>query len=188
MTDDAPQSPPADWARRLLSFWFQHDRDDWFGGGDEFDAELEELAGEWHRVLRSKPPRNFLDDRETALAAIILFDQVPRNIYRGHAEAYATDELARAVARAIVDEGWDEQWDNNRRIFAYLPFQHSEDLDDQRLSLRLFARLADPEALDFAQRHFDMIDRFGRFPHRNAVLGRTTRADEMAAIEEGRKW
>src|SRR3546814_8880826 len=94
--------------------------------------------------------------------------------------------LARAIARGIVARGWDRRWPDDRRQFAYLPLQHSKDRDDQRESLRLFHQLADPAFHDYAQSHFDMIDRFGRFPHRNMALGRATRPEEEAAIEIGR--
>lgn len=180
---------PADWARQLLAFWFDaHGMDDWYGGGGEFDDAVRDLAEGWHDALRSQPAETFLTDPDTALAATILFDQVPRNIYRGHADAFATDDLARAIARGIVAHGWDQQWSDERRQFAYLPFQHSEDIADQRESLRLFGQLADPMFQDYAQKHFDVVDRFGRFPHRNAALGRTTRPEEAAAVEEGKNW
>lgn len=192
MTDDddiIAGAPPADWAARLLTFWFdRHGRDDWFGGGENFDAACDGLAGEWLQALRSFPADHFLTDPDTALAATILFDQVPRNLFRGHADAFATDELARAIARGIVARGWDERLGDDRRLFAYLPFEHSEDMHDQRESLRLFAALGNAEYLAFAKAHFDIVDRFGRFPHRNDALGRTTRPDEVAAIEEGRNW
>ena len=186
--DDRP-IPPADWAAQLLAFWFDgHGMDDWYGGGADFDAAVRALAADWHEALRSLPAETFLTDPDTALAATILFDQVPRNIYRGEADAFATDSLARAIARGIVARGWDKAWPDERRQFAYLPFQHSEDMDDQRESLRLFNALADPQFHDYAQKHFDIIDRFGRFPHRNAALGRASRPGEAAAIEEGRNW
>ena len=191
MTNDSetPPLPPADWAAQLLAFWFDaHDKDDWYGGGPDFDAEVRALAEGWHAALRSQPAETFLTDPDTALAAAILFDQVPRNLFRGRADAFATDDLARAIARGIVQKNWDEHWPDDRRQFAYLPFQHSEDIADQRESLRLFARLADPMFQDYAKKHFDIVDRFGRFPHRNAALGRTTRADEEAAVEEGKNW
>lgn len=182
-------APPADWAARLLAFWFDdHGFDDWYGGGPEFDAAVEALAGEWREALRALPPENFLTDPDTALAAVILFDQVPRNIHRRQAEAFATDELARAVARGMVARGWDRDVPEARRQFVYLPFEHSEDIADQRESLRLMAGLADPRSLDYAKKHFDIIDRFGRFPHRNAALGRANRPGEDAAIEEGGNW
>ena len=186
---DTLAPPPADWARQLLAFWFDHHgMDDWYGGGAEFDDAVRDLAEGWHEALRSQPTEAFLTDPDTALAATILFDQVPRNIYRGHADAFATDDLARAIAHGIVARGWHENWPAERRQFACLPFQHSENMDDQRESLRLFAQFDDPMFQDYAQKHFDVVDRFGRFPHRNAALGRATRADEEAAIEEGRNW
>ena len=191
MTNDsqAPAPPPADWARQLLAFWFDdHGMDDWYGGGPDFDAEVRDLAEGWHEALRSQPAEAFLTDPDTALAATILFDQVPRNIYRGHADAFATDSLARAIARGIVTRGWHEAWPDERRQFACLPFQHSEDLGDQRESLRLFGQFDDPMFQDYAKKHFDIVDRFGRFPHRNDALGRATRPDEEAAIEEGKNW
>lgn len=181
--------PPADWPQQLLAFWFDtHGMDDWYGGGPDFDAAVRDLAEGWHEALRAQPAETFLTDSDTALAAAILFDQVPRNIFRGHADAFATDSLARAIARGIVDNGWDQQWSDERRQFAYLPFEHSEDIDDQRESLRLMTQLADRVFHDYAQKHFDIIDRFGRFPHRNAALGRAPRPDEEAAIEEGKNW
>ena len=182
-----PVAPPHDWPHQLLTFWFDaHGMDDWYGGGSDFDAAVRDLAESWHDAFRSQPAETFLTDPDTALAAAILFDQVPRNIFRGHADAFATDSLARAVARGIIAKGWDQQWPDERRQFAYLPFEHSEDIADQRESLLLMNQLADPLFHDYAQKHFDMIDRFGRFPHRNAVLGRTTRPEEQAAVEEGK--
>lgn len=181
--------PPTDWARQLLAFWFDtHGMDDWYGGGPDFDDDVRALAADWRAALRTQPAEVFLTDPDTALAAAILFDQVPRNIHRGDAEAFATDDLARAVARGIVEKGWDRDWPDERRQFAYLPFEHSEAIADQRESLRLMGQLADPMFLDYAQKHFDIIDRFGRFPHRNAALGRASRPDEADAIEAGKHW
>lgn len=182
-------TPPINWPQRLLSFWFDaHGMNDWYGGGADFDAEVRDLAEGWHEALRAQPAETFLTDPDTALAAAILFDQVPRNIFRGHADAFATDSLARAIARGIVANGWDQDWPDDRRQFAYLPFEHSEGIADQRESLRLMTQLADPMFHDYAQQHFDIIDRFGRFPHRNAVLGRAKRPKEEAAVEEGKNW
>ncbi|MBJ7439647.1 MAG: DUF924 domain-containing protein [Sphingopyxis sp.] len=191
MTNDlkTPLAPPTDWPQQLLTFWFDaHGMDDWYGGGPDFDTEVRGLIGDWHAALRAQPAETFLTDPDTALAAAILFDQVPRNIFRGHADAFATDPLAREIARGIVAKGWDQGWPDEQRQFAYLPFEHSEDIADQRESLRLMTQLADPVFHDYAQKHFDVIDRFGRFPHRNAALGRATRPDEEAAIEEGKNW
>ncbi len=181
--------PPADWAAQLLTFWFDaRSFDDWYDGGPDFDAAVGTLAANWHPALRSRPAESFLIDPDTALAATILFDQVPRNLFRGHADAFATDDLARGIARGIVAEGWDQDWTDERRQFAYLPFEHSENIADQRESLRLMSRLADPIFHDHAQQHFDVIDRFGRFPHRNIALGRPTRPAEQPAVEQGSNW
>jgi uncharacterized protein (DUF924 family) len=189
LLDQKTNPPPADWAAQLLAFWFDaHGMDDWYGGGPEFDEAVRSLAGDWHAMLRSQPAETFLTDPDTALAAAILFDQVPRNIFRGSADAFATDSLARAIAQGIVERGWDKDFPDDRRQFACLPFQHSEDIADQRESLRLFGQFSDPMFHDYARAHFDIVDRFGRFPHRNAVLGRATRPDEEAAVEEGKNW
>src|SRR5690606_36774590 len=114
-------APPADWAARLLAFWFEdHGMDNWYGGVPDFDAAVRDLAADWREVLRALPPDAFLTDPDTALAAVILFDQVPRNIYRGSAEAFATDILARAITCGITAKEWDRNWPDERRQFAYL--------------------------------------------------------------------
>lgn len=187
--DSELAAPPPDWAAQMRQFWFDdHGPSDWFGGGPIFDQAVGDLARDWHGALRDLPAEAFLTDPSTALAALILFDQVPRNLYRGHADAFATDPLARAIARAVLDKGWDKDWPEIHRQFAYMPFEHSEDLDDQRLSLRLMGQLADPAALEYARKHFDIIKEFGRFPHRNAALGRATRSEEAEAVEMGKNW
>ena len=102
-------------------------------------------------------------------------------MFRGHADQFATDHLALAIAKAAVDRGYDERFEQPRRAFFYMPFEHSEDLDEQRRAMALFTALGDPELLRYAKLHHDVIERFGRFPHRNAILGRAPRADEIAA-------
>jgi uncharacterized protein (DUF924 family) len=130
---------------------------------------------------RQLPIECFLDHSLTALAAIVLFDQFPRNMFRGDAEQFSTDPLALAIAKGAIDRGLDEQLEKQERGFLYMPFQHSEEMDDQNRSILLFTRLGDEEQLDYARKHRDVIARFGRFPHRNAMLGRQPRADEVAA-------
>jgi uncharacterized protein (DUF924 family) len=112
---------------------------------------------------------------------VILFDQFPRNMFRGHADSFATDHLALAISKAAIEGGYDEKLPQPQRGFLYMPFQHSEDPDDQLRSLGLFTDLGDPEQLRFAKLHHDVVERFGRFPHRNAILGRKPRPDEIAA-------
>jgi uncharacterized protein (DUF924 family) len=127
------------------------------------------------------PAEDFLIDPLTALAGVILFDQFPRNMFRGHADAYSTDPLALAIAKGAVDMGLDKELTKVERKFLYMPFQHSEDLDDQNRAVMLFTEIGDDHQLGYARHHREIIERFGRFPHRNAVLGRPSRPDEIAA-------
>jgi uncharacterized protein (DUF924 family) len=126
-------------------------------------------------------PEHFLGGPDEALAAVLLFDQFPRNMFRDHADQFSTDPLALAIARGAVERGYDDGMTSHRRGFLYMPFEHSERLADQRQALLLFTALGDSEMLDYAKKHHDVIARFGRFPHRNAVLGRKPTAIEAAA-------
>ena len=171
------------WAREVLDFWFARGWDDWWKANPEFDAEIRERFGiEWARQSR-RPIEDFVGDADTALAAVILFDQFPRNMFRGHADQFATDHMALAIAKAAIERGYDDGMASERRGFLYMPFQHSEELKDQVQSLLLFTALGDPEQLRYARLHHDVIERFGRFPHRNKVLGRKPTAMEEAAGE-----
>jgi uncharacterized protein (DUF924 family) len=126
-------------------------------------------------------PGHFLGSPREALAAIVLFDQFPRNMHRGQADQFSTDPLALAVAKAAVDKGLDDQLGPEERGFLYMPFQHSESIEEQKRSVALFTALGDPRQLRYAHLHHDVIDRFGRFPHRNFVLGRQPRRAEIEA-------
>ncbi len=171
------------WANDVLAFWFGLSREQWFKGDAELDAETRERFGELWEEQAQRLPEDFLGSPREALAAVILFDQFPRNMFRGHADSFATDHLARAIATAAVDRGYDEQMSEDERAFLYMPFEHSETLADQDRAVLLFTALGDPEYLRFAQLHHDVIARFGRFPHRNAILGRTPRPEEVEAGE-----
>jgi uncharacterized protein (DUF924 family) len=172
-----------DWRGEVLRFWFGLDKAQWFAPDDVLDHQIRERFLKLWAEKKALPPGKFLIDPLTALAAIILFDQFPRQMFRGHADQFATDSLALAVARGAVERGLDEDLDQEERCFVYLPFEHSESLDDQRQSLLLFTKLGDPLYLEYAKKHFAVIERFGRFPHRNAMLGRAPRPDEIAAGE-----
>jgi uncharacterized protein (DUF924 family) len=130
---------------------------------------------------RQLPAESFLDAPDDALAAVILFDQFPRNMFRGHADQFSTDPLALAIARSAVDLALDTPLEPQERGFLYMPFQHSEALEDQKRSVLLFTRLGDDNQLRYAKLHHDVIERFGRFPHRNRMLGREPRPDEIEA-------
>lgn len=181
--------PPDNWAEQLLHFWFvEHDFANWFKGGADFDKAVTEQFAEWREALREQPTESFLTDPHTALAAVILFDQVPRNAYRGTAEAFATDHLALAIAKISVAGAFDVDLSKDERLFLYLPFEHSENRDNQRESVRLISQLGDPDLLKYAQDHQAMIERFGRFPHRNKALGRSDRDGEAEAVAAGNNW
>ncbi len=130
---------------------------------------------------RENLPEAFLGSALDAVAAVILFDQFPRNMMRGHADQFSTDPLALAIARGAVDGRLDETMSPVERGFLYMPFQHSEDIADQRRSVALFTALGDEYQLGYAKKHHDVIERFGRFPHRNAILGRPPRPAEVEA-------
>lgn len=182
-------APPLDWPTQLLTFWFdEHDEADWFGGGPKFDAAVTKHFADWRAILRSQPVDTYLSSAQTALAAIILFDQVPRNAFRGTVEAFATDHIALQIARRAIELRLDAGLEKHRRLFFYLPFEHSEDLRDQRESVRLISDLGDQRLLQFALDHQAMIERFGRFPHRNKPLGRADRDGEAEAVAAGSNW
>ena len=170
-------------AGEILDFWFGLTREQWFSRDDAVDAAIAERFGELWSEQRQCPIESFLGSADAALAAVILYDQFPRNMFRDSAESFATDHLALAIARAAIDQSLDNQVSAERRGFFYLPFEHSEELDDQQRSIMLFTALGDPELLRFARLHHDIIARFGRFPHRNAILGRAPRPAEVAAGE-----
>lgn len=179
----------ADWAVALLDFWFnQVGEDGWW----RHDPSLDELCRQRFLSLwqekQALPADAFLGRADDALAAVLLFDQLPRNMFRHTAQAFATDALARDVARSAIAHGYDIQIGGAGRIFFYMPFQHSEAIEDQALSLTLFEGAGDERSLDFARQHHATIARFGRFPHRNAALGRTTLAEEAAAAVQGAYW
>jgi uncharacterized protein (DUF924 family) len=169
------------WVEDLLAFWFAHGWEDWWRPGKAFDAETRERFLRLWEEQREHVPDHFLGSADEALAAVILFDQLPRNMFRGHADQFSTDPLALAIAEGAVDLGHDDGMTPERRGFLYMPFQHSEDPRDQRRSLLLFTALGDREMLGYARKHHDVIERFGRFPHRNAILGRKPTAIEAAA-------
>ena len=177
------------WAAEILHIWFHVlGPEDWFRGGPEVDALLRRrFAREWH-ALRHRPAREFLTDPLTARAAVLLFDQVPRNLFRDDPRAFASDPLSRDIAIGALERGWDKGLGQAGRQFLAMPLMHSERIADQRRSLAIFAAMGDAYILSFARSHHAMIARFGRFPHRNEVLGRHSTADEKAAIAAGNSW
>jgi uncharacterized protein (DUF924 family) len=170
-----------DWRQEVLGFWFGLQPERWWKADPDLDQACRERFTDLWEEQRQCPVSAFTGSPDEALAGIILFDQLPRNIFRGHADQFATDHLALAIANEAVERGHDEAFEQPKRGFLYMPFQHSEDLGDQQRSVLLFTALGDEYQLGFAKKHHDVIERFGRFPHRNAILGRAPRPDEIAA-------
>lgn len=169
------------WQDDVAHFWFGLAPEQWWNGDELLDAQVRDNFLDLHALKCQLPPESFLGDARTALAAVILFDQVPRNIFRGHADQFMTDSLALAVAKGAVDRGFDQPLSKDEKTFLYMPFQHSEVLADQRRGLALFTALGDADQLGYARKHLAIVERFGRFPHRNAMLGRAPRPAEIAA-------
>lgn len=169
------------WQDEVLDFWFGLSKEQYWKADPALDAEIRErFLGLWE-AERENLPEVFLGSARDSMAAIILFDQFPRNMLRGHADQFSTDPLALAIAGGAVDRGLDETMSTAERGFLYMPFQHSEDIEDQRRSVALFTALGDDDQLGFARKHHDVVERFGRFPHRNAILGRPPRPAEVEA-------
>jgi len=169
------------WADDVLRFWFEELKpDDWFTRKDETDETIRRRFLDLWRELRIAIPAAAVLERDAALAATITFDQFPRNMFRGTAEAFATDPLALAVARNAIQDGFDKDMPQERKHFLYMPFMHSEALDDQERCIALFG----PETghAKYAVGHRDIIARFGRFPHRNRALGRESSEEELAFL------
>jgi len=172
----------------VLRFWFdEHDREAWFKKEPAFDQDIRNRFRHAYDAAAGGELMHWKATPRGALALIVLLDQFPRNMFRQSPKAYATDPIARAVARHAFDQGYDRAagMTQDHCLILYLPFEHSEDLEDQRFFTRLIVALTDDEMPNFyARRHLEVIERFGRFPHRNAVLRRTSSTEELAFLEE----
>ena len=171
----------SDWRADVLKFWFALAPDEWWRGGPDVDHRVKQGFLKLWAEKRQLPVDSFLADPLTALAGVILFDQFPRNMFRESAEQFATDHLALGIAGEAVALGFDKELTKDERTFLYMPFQHSEDLDDQNRGVLLMSELRDDNLIGYARKHRDIIAKFGRFPHRNAMLGRSPRPAEVAA-------
>jgi uncharacterized protein (DUF924 family) len=175
------------WVDDVLHFWFvELPPYTWFSGDASTDALVRMRSLALHEELRRGLPPGALLAPEPALATVIALDQFPRNLYRGQPETYAADAVALAAATHAVGLGFDRAFDATRRHFFYLPFMHAEDRAAQARSIELCLTLGDGETLAQARRHREIVDRFGRFPHRNAILGRTSTPEETEFLKAGR--
>ena len=175
-------------AAEVVAFWRDAGMAKWFGGGAAFDAQCREVLGEAHMAAARGELEAWLGDPEGALALLLLLDQIPRNIFRDSAHSWATDGLARHYANRAIEAGHDQAFDVALRAFFYLPFEHSEDLADQERSVALFEAADDKTFMSSAIGHREAIRKFGRFPHRNAALGRVNTAEEQAWLDAGGGW
>jgi len=169
----------------VITFWKNAGYEKWFANDDAFDAEFDQrFRGQHFRAAR-RELEGWMGDAEGALALILLLDQFPRNCFRESAHSYATDGLARHYATRAVEADFDAQVDPALKIFFYMPYEHSETLDDQQRSLDLFRATGNDEYVKYAQLHYDLIARFGRFPHRNEAMGRTSTPEERDYLAAG---
>jgi uncharacterized protein (DUF924 family) len=180
MTDACDVTPG-----EILAFWRAAGHDRWYARDDAFDAEIRERYLDLWRKAAGGGLSSWERSDNGALALVIVLDQFPRNMFRGDARTYASDALAREVARRAIERGVDSRIDPDLLEFLYLPFMHSEHLPDQLRCIELFRNVGNTEQLKYAEHHADIISRFGRFPHRNRILGRTTTPDERAFLDEG---
>ena len=183
-------SPP-----EVLDFWFGREgepgygefRDAWFQRDGEFDAEVRDRFGDAYEQAAAGDLDGWREEAEGCLALVIVLDQFPRNMFRGDARTHATDARALETAQYAVDRALDRELPAFQRMFLYMPFMHSEGVEDQRRSVELFGLLAEqggPDVLEYAVGHRDIVERFGRFPHRNEILGRETTPEEAEFLTQ----
>jgi uncharacterized protein (DUF924 family) len=168
----------------MLAFWREAGPKKWFAKDDAFDAAcVAQFRVLWEEGATGRLA-SWEATSEGALALVLLLDQMPRNMFRGTPQVYASDPQARAVASRMIAKGFDLIIEKDLRPFLYLPFSHSEDLVDQERALELYAKLDDAEQMKWARHHHGIVARFGRFPHRNAILGRASTLEEVAWLAE----
>ena len=166
----------------IVAFWRDAGPKAWFAKDEDFDGEIAARFEAVHMAAARGDYADWLETAEGALALVLLLDQFPRNLFRGSPHAFSTDGLALAAARVAIGRGFDQATDMPLRAFFYLPFEHSEAAADQARSVELMSAAGDEDYTRSARMHADLIARFGRFPHRNAVLGRESTAEEIAYL------
>ena len=166
--------------QEIIDFWFaEATRKLWFDSTPEFDRLLSERYRDtWERARRGELD-HWMETADGCLALTIVLDQFPLNMFRGEADSYSTEAQSREVARVAIERGFDSELETERKAFLYMPFMHSERLEDQDFALRLFDQPGLESNLRFSRHHHEIVARFGRFPHRNAALGRGSTEDEI---------
>jgi len=186
------QSSPAD----VLAFWFGREddpgygefRSQWFQKGEAFDREVTDRFGDLYERAAAGELDAWREEAESCLALVIVLDQFPRNMFRGDARTHTTDGKALDAAKYAIERALDRELPAFGRMFLYMPFMHAENVEDQRRSVELFERLAaepgGPDVVEYAVGHREIVERFGRFPHRNAILGRETTPEEAEFLTQ----
>jgi len=169
----------------IIDFWRKAGAKRWFRKDVAFDADIRQSFLPLWEQAAAGGLQSWRKTDEGLLALILVLDQFPRNMFRQDPRAFASDSLARDIAHLVLQQQADTRTDKQLRGFLYLPFEHSEDIADQELSLKLFRQLGDADMLRFAEIHLEIIRRFGRFPHRNAVLGRHSTREEQKFLDAG---
>lgn len=183
MNEDA--TPSCADPEAVLTFWEEAGFEGWYKKDDNFDADIRSTFGALHETARDGLLDHWSETPRGALALIIVLDQFSRNLFRNNSRAFENDSKAVAVARRAIAKGFDEEIEMPLKQFFYLPFEHSEKPEDQAECIRLFKQTGDKEALKWAKIHADIIAQFGRFPHRNEILGRESTAAEEAFLKDG---
>ena len=176
-----------DTRHEIVHFWFEETEPQlWFQRNDSFDAIIRDRFSVIYDMAKDGLCNNWATDAEGALALCLVLDQFPRRLYRGAAAEFETDEQALLVAKQAVSKGFDQVLPHEKRFFMYIPFEHSERLSDHKKNLQLFKSMEkeNPVAYRTAQRRHDVIDQFGRYPDRNAALGRQSTPDEEKYLEQ----
>ena len=181
MSGDTPADVIAFWREAGPDRWFQKDEAE----RQKFDEQVRHRFLALHERAAAGDLKAWESTAEGALALLLLLDQFPRNMFRGTPRAFATDRDALSITAAALLKGFDAQVDPALRSFFYLPFEHSEDMADQERGIALYTAAGDEDGLKWAKLHADIIRRFGRFPHRNKVLGRATTSEEQKFLDEG---
>lgn len=181
---DPVEKPTLATPQEVVSFWRGAGPERWFSRDEALDEACRERFGLTYEAAARGDLNEWELTPEGALAVVLLLDQFPRNMFRGTRRVYLTDPVALMAADRAIEKGYDREVDPALRQFFYLPFMHAEDLGHQDRSLALNEALGDPESVKWARHHRDIIARFGRFPHRNAILGRETTAEEEAFLRE----
>lgn len=190
MNDTQASSDPVEstWVTEVLNFWFlELGEEHWFANSERIDARIRNRFLSLHQRLVADE-RCIAATPRALLAAIVVLDQFSRNLFRGTPGAFAADPIARRLARRAIGQGRDAAMTAEERLFLYMPFQHSEDRADQALAVQLIGNVGNAGWTRDAVAHKEVIDRFGRFPHRNAILSRDSTADELASLQQPTAW